>query len=214
MLVAYFVASSLLSRFRADTKESRAAGRVAKGGRRDAWQVLANGGVFGIAALVTVAGAGSTTWSAAGAGALAASTADTWATELGMLARQPPRSITSWRTVPPGTSGAVSAAGLAATLAGAGFIGGLALILGWSGSVAMGALLGGVLGSLLDSLVGASVQERRRCPACDVATERRMHNCGTVTEHVGGFRVIDNDVVNALATLGGAAIGALWVVVS
>src|SRR2546423_8707588 len=51
LLIAYFTSSTLLSRFRADAKQQRTAGRVAKGGARDAVQVLANGGVFALAAV-------------------------------------------------------------------------------------------------------------------------------------------------------------------
>ncbi len=54
---------------------------------------------------------------------MAAVTADTWATELGVLAAQPPRLITTGRRVAPGASGGVTPAGTLAALAGAGFIG-------------------------------------------------------------------------------------------
>jgi hypothetical protein len=60
-------------------KERRTGGVVAKGGERDARQVLANGGLFTLAALGSLL-APSPLWEAAGAGAIAAATADTWAT--------------------------------------------------------------------------------------------------------------------------------------
>lgn len=65
---------------------------------------------------------------------------------------------------------------------------------------------GGVAGSLVDSLVGASVQERLWCPACDASTERRVHSCGTTSVHRGGIRGVDNDIVNLMSTLAGAVV--------
>ena len=58
---------------------------------------------------------------------------------------------------------------------------------------------------VLPDLLGASVQERRWCDACARATERRRHDCGTATRQVGGLAALDNDAVNLLATLAGAA---------
>ena len=43
---------------------------------------------------------------------------------------------------------------------------------------------------------------------CNVETERRVHGCGTMTRLAGGFAWLDNDGVNALATISGALAGA------
>ena len=110
MLLAFYISSTLLSNYRRDTKRSRSEGAVEKSGDRDMWQVAANGGVFAVLALASALRP-ETTWYIAAAGALAASTADTWSTEIGMLARQTPRSIVSFRTVAPGTSGGITVAG-------------------------------------------------------------------------------------------------------
>ena len=66
---------------------ARTASIVAKGGERDAMQVLANGAMFAGAAFAMVLRP-DTRWIALGAGALAASAADTWATEIGTLVRR------------------------------------------------------------------------------------------------------------------------------
>ncbi|MHB0948461.1 MAG: DUF92 domain-containing protein [Gemmatimonadaceae bacterium] len=205
LLVAYFVTSAALSHWKRGVKEARTGAVVAKGGARDAWQVLANGGAFGAAA------AGSLLWPhpawlAAAVGALAASAADTWGTEIGTVAGGTPRSLLGWTRVSPGTSGAVSGAGTVATLAGAALIGALATAAGWPGA-AWPAIAGGTAGAFADSLLGAALQARRWCDRCDAATERTVHGCGTPTHVAGGIAWLDNDVVNLLCTLAGAAVG-------
>jgi uncharacterized membrane protein len=69
-----------------------------------------------------------------------------------------------------------------------------------------GISLAGFSGGLLDSLLGATVQEQRWCDACHVRTEQNPHACGTPTRHIAGIRGFNNDVVNMLCVLGGALI--------
>ena len=205
LLIAYFLSSSLLTRVGATAKASRSGSIVEKGGARDAAQVLANGGVFAIAAAFQLLYP-SEIWLTAGAGALAASAADTWGTELGMLAHAPPRMITTWRVVPTGTSGAVSIPGIAASAAAALFIATAAWLLHTTPINAFAALIGGFAGALLDSFGGALWQARRRCPQCKSATERLVHDCGTRTERAGGLGWLNNDGINAACTLAGALV--------
>jgi uncharacterized protein (TIGR00297 family) len=173
LLVAFFVPSVLLSAVRSEIKARRTVGVVAKGGRRDAIQVLANGGIFALAALAALV-SGWLGWRAAGAGALAAAAADTWGTEVGTLARAVPRLITSGRTVPAGTSGGVTPLGMVATLAGAAWIAAVTSLVGWTG-LGVAVASGGIAGALIDSILGALWQSRRRCPVCSTGTERAVH---------------------------------------
>jgi uncharacterized protein (TIGR00297 family) len=158
VLLSFLVSSSLLST-RKTTRNER--------------QVIANGGVAALAALT-----GNWIWFA---GAVAAATADTWATEIGRRSGPSPRLITSARRVPPGTDGGMTLQGTAGGIAGAVFIAGLSLALGHGSVVAIA--LAGVAGMLVDSLLGATVQ--------------------------GKARWMDNDAVNLAATLTGAACAAL-----
>lgn len=207
LLVAYFVASTGLSRFRAAEKERRTSGVVAKGGARDAVQVVANGGLFTLAALGSLL-APSAVWNAAAAGALAAAAADTWATELGTLSRQLPRLVTTGRPVAAGTSGAVTWLGTLGSVAGALFVAGAAALGGWGVVAVTAALAGGLAGSAADTVLGAVAQARRWCPRCDQPTERRTHTCGSPTNVVGSLRWFDNDAVNLASGVVGLAIGA------
>lgn len=208
VLIGYFVSSTLLSRFRSTDRAARTGGLAEKEGSRDAAQVLANGGAFAAAATGYWASP-NPQWQALGAAALAASAADTWATEIGTLARSVPRSILGWRQVPAGTSGGVTPEGTLAGICGAVFVSCLAWAVHWPPVAIVAALIGGVFGCLIDSLLGAAWQARRWCASCHAATEQRVHRCGTVTEVTAGVRWLDNDGVNAVSTVAGALLGTM-----
>jgi uncharacterized membrane protein len=147
-------------------------------------------------------------WTAIGGGAIATACADTWSTEVGTLSEAPPRLITTRAIVPAGTSGGVTARGLAATVAGACLIGVIAWAVRWPPTLAIAAAAGGTAGALGDSVIGATLQGRRACPKCGTPTERMVHDCGTETVAAGGLAWLDNDLVNLLSTGIGALVAA------
>lgn len=203
LLLAFFLSSSLLSAV-GRVRKQKLTQEFAKDGRRDGKQVLANGSVAMVGALLHRATA-NPIWLAAVAGALAAAAADTWATELGVLATRRPRRLTDWRRVPAGTSGAISLEGSLAALAGAGTVAALASVMGGSLRLAIAGTVGGLAGTFLDSLLGAAVQARYYCRRCGRETERHPeHHCGQRTEFTAGWRWLHNDGVNLLATAAGA----------
>ncbi len=209
-LLAFFASSSLLSKAR----EARGLAGIeeAKGSRRDALQVLANGGPAGCVVLT------SAIWDLelypVFLGALAAANADTWSTEIGLLWGRRPRSIITWRTVSPGTSGGVTATGLLGALLGAGFI-------AWSGELTAAAAMppatilaitsAGLIGSLSDSFLGAAVQAQWLCRVCGNKTEKLRH-CRQPTALAGGWRWLNNDGVNLLCSTLGAISAACLII--
>jgi Raf kinase inhibitor-like YbhB/YbcL family protein/uncharacterized protein (TIGR00297 family) len=214
LLLAFFLSSSALTRLSGGQKRGLEA-QFSKGGRRDAAQVLANGGIAGLFVLLHAAfPAAALPW-AGFAGALAAVNADTWATELGVLSRAQPVLITTRRLVERGTSGGITRAGTFASFGGAFLIGLLAATF-WPG----GALdiftfltragwigLFGLLASLLDSMLGATIQAIYYCPSCGKETERHpLHTCGTPTTRKRGLPWLNNDWVNAACALAGAVL--------
>jgi len=205
ILFAFFVPSVALSRVGAARK---------RGGPRNAAQVMANGGIAtlcAVAAGLIARGAeapaicSALLW--AYAGAYAAATADTWATEIGSAFGGTPRSIVTLQPVQPGLSGGITALGTAATAAGALWIALVCALALRSWTALVAVTLAGIAGSLVDSLAGATVQSLRACPACGVATEDAIHSCGTPADRVRGARLVTNDTVNALCTLAGALTG-------
>ncbi|KEF53007.1 uncharacterized protein A1O9_10915 [Exophiala aquamarina CBS 119918] len=122
----------------------------------------------------------------------AAVTADTLSSELGILSKTRPVLITTLKTVPPGTNGGVSFAGLVAGVGGAAVIAAICcLLLDVCGGVVGGsttavllkvfALLTvlGSVGTLLDSFLGAMLQAS--------VIDRRS---GKIVEGAGGVKVL------------------------
>ncbi|UCG86781.1 MAG: DUF92 domain-containing protein [Gemmatimonadota bacterium] len=206
LLASFFVSGSLL------TKLSHVGGRrdrldLQSGGRR-ARQVLANGSWAAIGALLIPVWQGG--WPLM-VGALAAAQADTWATELGAFSRKPPRLISSGRVVPPGTSGGITLTGTAGGAVGAATLAGLGAMLGPAGTALTAGLTGGVLGMMLDSLLGATLQAGYYCDSCGTAAETPAHQCGRTLTLSHGWRWLDNDAVNLVATGSGAGVAlVLW----
>ena len=225
LLIAFFVSSSFLSRYREAEKEGLAE-KFAKGHQRDLGQALANGGLGAILAVFYF-------WRpnpllfAAFVGTMAAVNADTWGTEIGVLSPTPPRLVTNGQPVPTGTSGGVSFLGTLAALAGGLFIGLVALVLRlveslWqTGQWAWIDLwllflagLGGLAGCFFDSLLGATVQGIYYCEGCQKETESQLHRCGRETRLKRGWRWLNNDAVNFISAGVGGGVAALlgWLV--
>ena len=208
LLFAFFASASVLSKLGEKRKAALLERIIEKGDERDVFQVVANGFVF-----VTAAAGhfvfGGPHWFALGIGALAASTADTWSTEVGTLGGSAPRLIVSGRRVPPGTSGGLTAAGSVAALAGAICAAAGARISGWPVSF-MAVVAGGLAGAFGDSLLGATIQAKRWCESCRSSTERKIHHCGAATEHLAGLAWLDNDGVNFIATMIGGLVTTLF----
>lgn len=203
VLFAFFMPSTILSRV--GRAHKRALVDTGKSGARDAGQVFANGGVAAACAVLAAA-LGNAPLAAAFAGAFAAASSDTWGTELGTLAKAPPRSILTLRPLPRGLSGGVTPAGTIAEVAGALAVALPAWVLGVGHWWIVGAA--GFAGALLDSLLGATLQQLRYCASCARACETDPHVCGARTQRVRGARWMSNDAVNTCATLAGA--GLAW----
>jgi uncharacterized protein (TIGR00297 family) len=211
LLGIFFVSSSMLSHFKESEKRA-AAEKFDKGHRRDIGQVFANGGLGSFLALLSVVVPGGVVatdvWFFLFVGVMATVTADTWATELGTLSKKPPRLITTGRVVEVGTSGGVSPLGTLVSLAGGlliGLVAGLLTPFPLLATAVAGAL-GGLSGSLVDSLLGATVQRIYYCDVCRKDTERKLHKCGTQTRPLRGWGWINNDLVNALSSIVGGLV--------
>ena len=207
VLVTFFITSSVLSKFREnDPIKKKAISFAEKGSERDSVQVFANGGSAFIFSLISLMSSGvdisiATPLMLGAVGSLAASTADTWSTEIGTSSRSDPVLVYKpWKKVPRGTSGGVTLLGTFASLLGALLISLVFYILGASTfTSSLIIMLAGFTGGLIDSLLGGTIQATFSCSVCNKQTERLIH-CNKPTIQIGGISWFDNDVVNFIAS--------------
>lgn len=199
LLGAFFVTSSLWSKFNGVKKESIEE-KLAKGSRRDWRQVAANGGPGAICSLLFLV-TSDPIWLICFAVAIASANSDTWASEIGSLSKSEPVSIINMKRAERGTSGAVSSLGTMAAIGGAALISILAVVL-YELAPVYGIVIFafGFLGNMLDTIMGAFFQALYRCKVCGIETEKALH-CGKETIKIKGAAALDNDMVNFLSGL-------------
>ncbi len=182
-----------------------------KGSRRDYLQIFANGGVcFALAIAHAIHPSSVFFW--AFIGSVSAACADTFASELGILSRRRPVLLWTFQPVPTGLSGGITAFGYVAAALGALVPVAVVQAVGSPYPMTAGAFAGalacGLIGSTVDSVVGATLQHKKRCVSCGKVLEKREH-CGVETVHHSGRPAITNDVVNMIGAATGAAVGAV-----
>ena len=219
ILMAFFISSTAIGHIRGKEKEWLKAIHE-KGSRRDAFQVLANGGM-GMLTAVLFHLTANPTWAVGFAVSFASSNADTWASEIGVLSRADPVSLLTFRPLPRGVSGGVSPLGLLMSVVGALFIAALFAVENELFRMVPGSFLrlaavvaaGGIAGALVDSFLGATLQAQYEAvPSVDalfssthgapapgrahLLTERRQSPEGLANRLVRGLSFVNNDVVN------------------
>ncbi|XP_024913124.1 transmembrane protein 19 [Cynoglossus semilaevis] len=181
-LLAFFITSSKLTSW-GGAQKKKIDSEYKEGGQRSWVQVFCNGGVPTELALLYMIEVGpgeipidfgkqySASWMCLSlVGALACSTGDTWASEVGpVLSKSKPRLITTWKEVPAGTNGGVTPIGLLAS-----FLGGVVVGVAYFASqilmvndlhladpqwpIVVYGGVAGLVGSMLDSFLGAHMQ--------------------------------------------------------
>ena len=197
----FTIAAGKLSGARRERVEKRL---HAKTGRRDAVQIFCN--VFTGAAMLMlwrVTAYRGFLW--AYGGAMAASLADSMASELGVLSRRAPRDILTWKPVQAGLSGGVTALGFAMSALGAALVA-LCFSLPADGpgfACFLDVTAAGFFAAVCDSALGSGVQVKYRCGVCGALTEKPIH-CSVPGAPERGVRWMTNDTVNFCNNLLGA----------
>jgi uncharacterized protein (TIGR00297 family) len=167
-------------------------------------QVLANGGLLGLISFYySIAPSNLVVFVAALS--MAASTSDTWASEIGILSNQKPKSLIRRQEMETGLSGGVTQLGLLASLGGSALISlvfGIFLLFtkGFNPEYLLATLLcliGGFSGSLVDSILGEFFQAKYKTIKSEI-----IEVSGSSTDAlIHGLRWVDNNLVNFLSNL-------------
>lgn len=209
ILLWFFLSSNLLSQI---DKEQKVLLNFVweKGDKRDAVQVLANGSVASILVISHDISPGQI-WYLLFVSTMAAVTADTWGTEIGVWSKSSVRSVLNFKKVPKGTSGGITLLGTIASLLGSLSVAVLGIVSPYAPyKVRLDSIffitLAGFLASVADSFLGATVQSQYLCGICNRITERKLH-CNQNASLNRGRRFINNDLVNFLCSLCGTGFG-------
>lgn len=195
LLIFFFISSSIFTKIKTNVEDKKG---------RSAVQVLANSLmalIFSITFYIT----SRYEFLYIGGIAIAASTSDTWASEIGKLSKGKVFSILNFRMMDKGESGGISMLGLFASFVGSFIISILFILLlstyttislnDWWIVVVM--TIGGLLGSILDSYLGILIQEKyidHQGHILEKVKSRKMF------KKLSGISFINNDFVNFLMT--------------
>ncbi|MCM3716812.1 DUF92 domain-containing protein [Fictibacillus phosphorivorans] len=219
LLAVFFLTSSFLTKWKREVKMDERAEPFEDKKGRTAGQVFANGGASTVAAVGAIYTA-DPIWLLMFAGAIATATADTWASEVGILSKAKPFHVKEWRKVEAGLSGAVTWLGTSAAILGAAAIGGSYYLLYNEGSGSLtltGSLIiifAGFAGNLADTFFGAWFEQKYYCQLCKTETESMWH-CKKKTVRIFGLPWVTNNLVNFSSTIIGAFIAGglyIWIV--
>jgi len=211
-LVIFLVLGSLAGKIRANAKEG---GDAKQGKARDHWQVLANGGIFMLLAMLAFFNESgwldsflgihtevlrfSETCHLLALISLSVSCADTLSSDFGRVWGGSPRNIITGKRMIKGVSGGVTGAGFVGALLGAVTI---AIFVFWTELSSLGSSVSafclvavfGFIGSILDSVLGVLFQAKY---LDEMGNQVDSSDTGR-RSMAEGYRWVTNDVVNAV----------------
>ena len=201
LLLAFFVFGIAVDKIKKKYKKARNQGECSvekRGDCRDEVQVLANGFIPALFAILTIV-TGQRLFVVAFTASLAEALADTVASGIGVLN---PKAYDIFRMRPcrPGLSGGMSWLGTASSFLASLLMAGLGALLNLISIreialITVAAFIGGVF----DSFLGSILQIKYRCPTCGELTEREEH-CNIQTVRYSGIPFVTNDLVNLLGS--------------
>lgn len=187
----FFLSSTLIGRiFKGKTSH----GDAKQGKARDAVQVVCNGGVYWVMAILLPY---FPELSLAMIVSMAIATSDTWASEIGIGLKGKTYDIIRWKSLPVGVSGGVSLGGSLAGLFGSVLIVFISIYLTELSIFTCILLTGlGFIGMLLDSIIGSVFQAKYHS-----SEGLSDENVGKQSQLISGYSWMSNDWVNLISNI-------------
>lgn len=221
LLLVFFFTSSKLTKV-GEEKKRRLDADFKDGGQRNWVQVLSNSGISTVLVVIVWQLTGwqdkcldskeSTLITSLIGGIIghySCCNGDTWSSEIGVLSDAQPRLITTFKPVRKGTNGGVTRTGLLAATAAGSVIGITFVLFGFlttkcTSTVALKQLLviplsalAGLCGSVIDSLLGATLQFSGFC----TIRNKVVGKPGPTVKRISGLSILDNNAVNFVSIL-------------
>jgi uncharacterized protein (TIGR00297 family) len=188
-LIAFFLLGSIASKIK-NTSKIVAEQRQEKGGARTWKQVIANSFPALVLAWLFKFFPTQDYFILLSFAVFAAAAADTISSEIGMLSSQKAFHILTWKEFPKGLSGGVTLLGIFAGIMGSLLIS-LFVLIDYSFKELVFVFILGVLGTIIDSILGASLQRKYRNDSGDLVEEKTQSEKPTM-----GLKFISNNAVN------------------
>ncbi|KAF8407005.1 hypothetical protein HHK36_006127 [Tetracentron sinense] len=221
LLLVFFFTSSKLTKV-GEEKKRKIDADFKEGGQRNWIQVLSNSGIAMVLVVIVWKLTGGqdkcldskestliTCLIGGIIGQYSCCNGDTWSSEIGMLSDAQPRLITTFKPVRKGTNGGVTTTGLLAAAAAGSVIGLTFVLFGLfttkcTSNVALKQLLviplaamAGLCGSVIDSLLGATMQFSGFC----TVRNKVVGKPGPTVKKISGLSILDNNAVNVVSIL-------------
>lgn len=207
LLGAFFALAVLVDKFKKRIKNQGVAEEAEKGDCRDYMQVIANGMLAALCALLYMVSS-ERVFIIAFTAALAEALADTVSSGIGIAAKST-FDIFRFKKCERGVSGGMSLLGTFSSIVASYAMSMIAYAYGViSFKEALLVTGAAFLGGVFDSFLGSLFQAKNKCTVCGKITEKSIH-CGEATEHHSGLSFIDNDAVNMLSGIFAACVAAL-----